>query len=116
MMDQPGSNRPAWAAETEQPELAEKLKAGLSEVIDPEIGLNIVQLGLIRDVEIEPELVKIVMILTTPFCPYGPSMIEATRQKAEEVMGRPAKVDMGMELWDFSMMEDGLGGEWGLYY
>lgn len=116
MMDQPGSNRPAWAAETEQPELAEKLKAGLSEVIDPEIGLNIVQLGLIRDVEIEPGLVKIVMILTTPFCPYGPSMIEATRQKAEEVMERPAKVDMGMELWDFSMMEDGLGGEWGLYY
>ena len=116
MMDQSGTNRPAWAAEAEQPELAEKLKTGLSEVIDPEIGMNIIQLGLIRDVEIEPELVKIVMILTTPFCPYGPSMIESTRQKAEEALDRPAKVEMGVEVWDFSMMEEGLGNDWGLYY
>ncbi len=115
MMDQPGNNRPTWAAEDEQPELAEKLKNGLSEILDPEIGLNIIQLGLIRDVQIEPDLVKVVMILTTPFCPYGPSMIETTRQKAEEVMERPAKIDMGVEVWDFSMMEEGLG-DWGLYY
>ena len=116
MMDQPGMNRPAWAAESEDPELAEKLKAGLSEIIDPEIGLSEIQLGLIRDVQIETDLVKIVMILTTPFCPYGPSMIETTRQKAEEVLERPVKIEMGVEVWDFSMMEEDLGGDWGLSY
>jgi metal-sulfur cluster biosynthetic enzyme len=115
MTDQAGTNRPTWEAEKEQPELAAKLKEGLSEVIDPEIGLNIIQLGLIRDASITDEQVDITMILTTPFCPYGPAMIETTRQKAEEALERPAKVNMGVEMWDFSMMEEGLG-DWGMYY
>ena len=55
------------------------------------------------------------MILTTPFCPYGPAMIEAIRQKAESVLNRPINIDLGMEMWDFSMMEEGLGADWGLY-
>ena len=42
-------------SETDNPELAEKVKVGLAEVIDPEIGLNVIQLGLIRNVQIEPE-------------------------------------------------------------
>jgi len=115
MSDQPGSNRPIWEAESNNPELAEKVKEGLSEVIDPEIGLNVIQLGLIRDVHIEPDSALINMILTTPFCPYGPAMIEAIRQKAESVLNRPTNIDLGMEMWDFSMMEEGLGADWGLY-
>jgi metal-sulfur cluster biosynthetic enzyme len=114
MSEQSGTNRPAWEAEQDQPELAAKLKEGLSEVIDPELGLNIIQLGLIRDVQITEDQADITMILTTPFCPYGPAMIDTTRQKAEEVLDRPAKVTMGVEMWDFSMMEEGLG-DWGMY-
>jgi metal-sulfur cluster biosynthetic enzyme len=115
MSEQSGTNRPAWEAEQDYPELAAKLKEGLSEVIDPEIGLNIIQLGLIRDVQITDEQVDITMILTTPFCPYGPAMIDTTKQKAESTLDRPAKVNMGVEMWDFSMMEEGLG-DWGMYY
>lgn len=111
----PGTNRPTWDSEKDQPEQTEKLRQGLSEVIDPEIGLNIIQLGLIRNVRIEPDNVIIKMILTTPFCPYGPAMIETTRQKAEEALNLPANIDLGMDMWDFSMMEEGLGAEWGLY-
>jgi metal-sulfur cluster biosynthetic enzyme len=114
MSEQSGTNRPAWDAEHDQPELAAKLKEGLSEVIDPELGLNIIQLGLIRDVQIEEDQAHITMILTTPFCPYGPAMIDTTRQKAEGVLERPVKVNMGVEMWDFSMMEEGLG-DWGMY-
>jgi metal-sulfur cluster biosynthetic enzyme len=114
MSEQSGTNRPAWEAEQDQPELAAKLKEGLSEVIDPELGLNIIQLGLIRDVQITEDQASITMILTTPFCPYGPAMIDTTRQKAESVLDRPAKVTMGVEMWDFSMMEEGLG-DWGMY-
>jgi metal-sulfur cluster biosynthetic enzyme len=87
----------------------------LKEVIDPEIGLNIIQLGLIRDVKIEDDSALVKMILTTPFCPYGPAMLENTRQKAETALNMPAHIDLGMDMWDFSMMEEGLGGDWGLY-
>ena len=114
-MNDENTNQPVWQAESTHPELAEKLREGLREVIDPELGLNIVQLGLIRDVEIEEDSAEVHMILTTPFCPYGPAMMENTRKKAESVLERPTKIEMGLEMWDFSMMEEGAGGDWGLY-
>jgi len=77
----PGTNRPVWDAETEHPELCDQLRKVLSDVIDPELGLNVVQLGLIRNLKIEKDRAIIKMILTTPFCPYGPSMLESTREK-----------------------------------
>jgi metal-sulfur cluster biosynthetic enzyme len=115
MSEQPSPNRPAWQAEASHPELAESLRQGLREINDPEIGLNIIQLGLIRDVIIEDDQAIVNMILTTPFCPYGPSMIETTRQMAESILGRPTSIALGMDMWDFSMMEEGVGGDWGLF-
>mgnify|MGYP005864966805 CR=1 FL=1 len=114
-MTAPGTNRPSWQAEEDSPELCEKLRQAWSEVIDPEIGYNIIQLGLIRDVIVEGDRVKVNMILTTPFCPYGPAMLESTRVKAEEAIQRPIELILGMDPWDFSMMEEGLGGDWGLW-
>lgn len=116
-MDQPvpGTNRPAWDAEASHPDLCDNLRKGFSEILDPELGLNIVQLGLIRNVTIEDNSAVVKMILTTPFCPYGPSMLESTRQKAEEVLQREVSIDFSLENWDFSMMEEGLGGDWGLF-
>ena len=87
----------------------------MREVVDPEIGLNIIELGLVRDLKVEDDKAEITMILTTPFCPYGPAMLEMTRQKAENFLQLPTTIDMGMEMWDFSMMEEGQGGDWGLY-
>ena len=87
----------------------------LRSVIDPEIGLNIVELGLIREIEIndEEETADITMILTTPFSPYGPSLI--VRVAGNEVMRGGVAVQVGTEMWDPSMMEEGAGGEWGLF-
>lgn len=95
----------------------EEITDALRSVIDPEIGLNIVELGLIRDINIEEPNgdALITMILTTPFCPYGPAMIDMTRQAADTVTTGTAKVEMGTELWDPSMMEEGAGGDWGLF-
>ncbi len=110
-----GTNRPTWDAEASYPELCEKLRESLKEVMDPEIGLNVIQLGLIRNITIEEDSAIVHMILTTPFCPYGPALLEVTREKAEEALGRPTSIDLGMEMWDFSMMEEGSGADWGLY-
>lgn len=104
-----------WTLHDTHPELVEHVRAKLSEVIDPEIGMNIIQLGLIRNVELDGDVARLKMILTTPFCPYGPAMVDMTRQKAQEALKKPVTVEMGMEVWDFSMMEDPTAMDWGLY-
>jgi metal-sulfur cluster biosynthetic enzyme len=115
MSNQPGSNRPVWLSETSHPELSDKLKIALKQVVDPELGLDVIQLGLIRNVTIEENRAIVSMILTTPFCPYGPSMIESIRLKSEEALEKTVAIDLGLEPWDFSMMEEDLGEEWGLF-
>ncbi len=95
----------------------EELIESLRSVIDPEIGLNVVELGLLRQIDIDAEndLAKITMILTTPFCPYGPQIIEQVRMVGMQVMTGGIEVEIGTELWDPSMMEEGAGGDWGLF-
>lgn len=105
----------AWEADTTHPELAASMRQALREVVDPEIGLNIIELGLVRELSLSDEEARLKMILTTPFCPYGPAMLEMTRAKAQEAAGRPAFVDMGHEMWEPGMMEEGAGAAWGLF-
>ena len=94
----------------------EEVREALRSVIDPEIGLNVVELGLIRNIEFnEAEKAKITMILTTPFCPYGPQIVEQVRVATNRVTGEGSTVEIGTEMWDPSMMEEGAGGDWGLF-
>jgi metal-sulfur cluster biosynthetic enzyme len=115
MSQEPATNPLVWEADSQNPDLCEKLRQGFREISDPEIGLNIIQLGLVRNVKLESDSATIQMLLTTPFCPYGPALLEMTRQKAEEVLGRPSFIDLSMDMWDFSMMEEGAMPDWGLY-
>jgi metal-sulfur cluster biosynthetic enzyme len=91
------------------------IRDALRTVIDPEIGLNVVELGLIRELEVANSDTKITMILTTPFCPYGPAMIEQVRSAAAQAAEGAVVVELGTEMWDPSMMEEGAGGDWGLF-
>lgn len=104
-----------WEYDSTHPEQAETLREALREVIDPELGLNIIELGLIREAREEDEQIEITMILTTPFCPYGPALLDMTRKKAEEAVEQSVAVELGTELWDQSMMEEGAGADWGLF-
>ena len=115
MSDERPINIPAWDIETTDPDILPAVEDGLSEIIDPELGLNIIQLGLVRNVEIKENHAVVTMILTTPFCPYGPSIMESTRKKAEDILGITTKINYGKETWDTTMMEDGLSDDWGLY-
>jgi metal-sulfur cluster biosynthetic enzyme len=104
-----------WQAESTHPLLMKPLRDGLSTVYDPEIRLTILELGLVRNVVIEENHALITMILTTPFCPYGPVLLEAARQKAEEALGMPVEVELGSEYWNPSFMANGVGDNWGLF-
>jgi metal-sulfur cluster biosynthetic enzyme len=104
-----------WTIHKTHPEMVKNARDRLSEVVDPEIGMTIIQLGLIRDIEIENNIGHVKMILTTPFCPYGPAMIEMTKAKAVEGLNMPVNIEMGMDMWDFSMMEDPSALDWGMY-
>lgn len=114
MLEQ-ASRKPVWQAEAANPETCETLRKALREVKDPELGLDIIQLGMIRDVEIRGNQVFIRMILTTPFCPYGPTMLDAAQTKAKQAVGLPVQMEMGEESWDKEMMEEGASLDWGLY-
>jgi metal-sulfur cluster biosynthetic enzyme len=115
-MSDSDTNEIQWTIHKTHPERVREVRAKLSEVIDPEIGMTIIQLGLIRDVEIdESGIGHVKMILTTPFCPYGPAMIEMTKAKAVEGLNMPVNIEMGMDMWDFSMMEDPSALDWGMY-
>lgn len=114
MSDAP-RNKVFWQVESTHPHLAETVRETLRQVVDPEIGLNIIELGLVRDVVLEKDQATVHMILTTPFCPYGPAMLEMTRAKAEEALKTPTLIEMGAEMWDFSYMEEGAGAEWGMF-
>ena len=115
MTDEKSTNIPTWDIKKTHPDLVPSLEEGLSEITDPELGLNIMQLGLVRNVAMKDDHALVTMILTTPFCPYGPSMMESTRSKAETVLEIPTKINYGQEAWDPSMMEDGLADDWGLF-
>jgi metal-sulfur cluster biosynthetic enzyme len=101
----------------EQPDVKKEgaVYEALRRVVDPELGLNVVELGLIRDLQIWEDGANVVMILTTPFCPYGPQLMYQVQLTVQEELDLPTTVEMGSEVWDPGMMEEGAGGDWGLF-
>jgi len=104
-----------WEIHETHPELVEPLRAKLAEVVDPEIALNVIQMGLIRKVSIADKEARMTVLLTTPFCPYGPAMLEVIKQKATEALNMPVSLELGEGMWDFSLMEDPGALDWGIY-
>ena len=72
----------------------------LRAVVDPEIGMNVVELALIKQILLGPDTTEVKMILTTPFCPYAGSMIAQVKEQAESVVEHEVKVTLLAERWD----------------
>ena len=69
--------------------LEEKVRRNLRRVIDPEIGINIVDLGLIYKVDVNEENdVQLLMTLTAPNCPYGDMIL----MESEFAIRRPSSL------------------------
>ena len=89
---------PLFDAERRATELA--ILDALRAVVDPEIGMNVVELALIKQILLGQNETEIKMILTTPFCPYAGSMIAQVQEQAESVVEHPVKVTLLAERWD----------------
>src|SRR6476659_4373799 len=89
---------PAFDPERRATELA--ILDALRAVVDPEIGMNVVELALIKQIILGTDESEIKMILTTPFCPYAGAMIQQVREQAESVTEHPVKVTLLAERWD----------------
>jgi len=93
----------------------EEIMATLKQVFDPEIGVNIVDLGLVRGLDMDGTRVHIDLTLTSPGCPMGPQMIRDVRAELARLPG-VEKVDVDLVWsppWHPSMMSDAAKDELG---
>ena len=65
----------------------EEVTEALSNVIDPELGLDFLELGLIYEIEIEEAEVYVTFTLTSPGCPIGPQVADQIKEYVSELQG-----------------------------
>ena len=99
-------------------EIGENIITALKTVYDPEIPVDIYELGLIYDVQISEEgKVKVIMTLTTPNCPVAESLPAEVRERVSEVED---VVEVDLELtfepsWNKDMMSEEARFELGMF-
>ena len=89
-------------------DLREQVIAEIRKIYDPEIPVNIYELGLIYDVKVKDDKAKIIMTLTTPNCPVAESLPKEVKDSAMQVEGiKEVDLDLVFEPpWDKSMMSE----------
>ncbi len=106
------------------PVTEENVREALKQVIDPELFVNIVDLGLIYEVEVLPNEgeaedcnLKIKMTMTSPMCPAGPQLVAETKKYAGEVESvQDVEVEVVMDPpWTQDMMSDDAKDQLGIF-
>ena len=89
-------------------DLREQVIAEIRKIYDPEIPVNIYELGLIYDVKVKEDKAKIIMTLTTPNCPVAESLPKEVKDSAMQVDGiEEVDLDLVFEPpWEKSMMSE----------
>ena len=89
-------------------ELKEKIIENIKKVFDPEIPVNIYELGLIYDIKIDDGDVEVTMTLTSPFCPVAGSLPKEVAARVSEVEGvKKANVELVFEPpWTMDLMSN----------
>ena len=89
-------------------DLKDKVISEIKKIYDPEIPVNIYELGLIYDISIENHDVKVKMTLTTPNCPVAESLPKEVKDSIKEIKEvNDVSLDLVWEPpWDKSMMSD----------
>jgi metal-sulfur cluster biosynthetic enzyme len=77
----------------------EEIRDALRFVVDPEVGLNVIDLGLVYGIEVSAERVGVRMTMTTPACPVADTLVESARAAVRAAA--PSIADIDIELvWD----------------
>lgn len=87
----------------------QEVRGALQNVIDPEVGLNIVDLGLIYGVEISADKLHIDLTMTTPACPMSEMILDNARQALASLMPEGAEIELNLVWeppWDASKMSE----------
>ncbi len=71
----------------QSPLTEERIREELKNVVDPEIGLDVINLGLIYDVKVDEEKVTVVMTLTSPGCPVAGMFLANVKNAVEAIPG-----------------------------
>ena len=89
-------------------DLREQVIAEIRKIYDPEIPVNIYELGLIYDVKVKEDKAKIIMTLTTPNCPVAESLPKEVKDTAMQIEGiEEVDLDLVFEPpWEKSMMSE----------
>lgn len=66
----------------------------LKKINDPELGIDIWTLGLIYKIEAEGENLKMDMTFTSPFCPYGPQLLDQVKRELQNAGFKNPKVNI----------------------
>jgi metal-sulfur cluster biosynthetic enzyme len=77
----------------------EAVREALRAVDDPEVGMSIVELGLVYRIDVAPERVHVEMTMTTPACPMGGLITDNARRAIGAVAGEGVDVDIEL-VWD----------------
>ena len=88
--------------------LKDKFITEIKKIYDPEIPVNIYELGLIYDISVKDKNIKVKMTLTTPNCPVAESLPKEVKDSIMEIKGVD-KVDLDLVCeppWDKSMMSE----------
>lgn len=91
------------------PQEQEQVREILRQVIDPEVGINIVEMGLVYRIESLPEHVLIEMTMTSPACPMGDLIEDDARAVLADGLPQDRKVELRLVWeppWDPSMMTE----------
>jgi len=100
----PAASAPASGAPSQQ-EMA--VRAALESVMDPEINLSGIDLGLIREIKVlDPAKTLVRMMLTTPFCPYAPQLMAEVKQATMSVLPQECEVEILTDPWSPDLMPD----------
>jgi metal-sulfur cluster biosynthetic enzyme len=95
---------------TENDSPRDKALEALKNVFDPEIGINIVDLGLIYDIEFleDDKQIQLQMTLTTEFCPMGEAIVDDTTSALSEAFpGFFVNVDLTFDPpWSYELLSD----------
>ena len=77
----------------------EDVRAVLHSVIDPEVGMNIVDLGLVYGVEVSANKLRVDLTMTTPACPMGGMILDDAQQALATLAPDGVEIDLNL-VWD----------------